>query len=71
MDILAKYDHLLHKTKNYATPMEQDLKLRKFEADLMTDQQIDYVEISVSNIVGALLYLSINTRPDISYSVGL
>jgi hypothetical protein len=45
MDILAKYDHLLqeYKNKNYATPMDQDLKLRKSEANSMTDQQKDYM----------------------------
>ncbi len=58
MDILAKYDHLLKefKNKNYATPMEQDLKLRKSEADSMTDKQTDYVgRFPYQNIVGALL----------------
>ncbi len=31
LDISKKYDHLLqeYKNKNYATPMEQDLKPRK------------------------------------------
>ncbi len=49
--------------------MERDLKLRKFESESMTDRQTDYAEqFSHQNIVG---YLSINTRPDISYSVGV
>ena len=46
LDILKKYDYLLneYKNKNYATPMEKDLKLRKSEADSMSGQHADYVE---------------------------
>jgi len=74
LDVLKKYENLLRgfENKNYSTPMERDLKLRKFEVDSMTEKQKDYVsQFPYQNIVGALLYLSINTRPDISYPVGV
>ncbi len=65
LDVLKKYQNLLQglENKNYSTPMERDLKLRKFEVDSMTDKQKDYVaRFPYQNIVGALFYRSINTR---------
>jgi hypothetical protein len=64
-EILEKYNYLLrgHDGRNYRTPMERDLKLRKSEHLSMNQKQKDYVaSFPYQNIVGALLYLSIHTR---------
>ena len=73
-EILEKYSHLLRgkEGKTVNTPMERDLKLRKSELRTMSkDQQAYVAEFPYQNIVGALIYLAINTRPDISYAVGV
>ena len=48
-------------SKCYHTPMEQNLKLEPAQSEKN--------DIKFRNLIGALLYISIGTRPDISYSV--
>jgi hypothetical protein len=46
------------------TPMEQHLKLSKFEGGAMVDNTI------YRQLIGSLIYLT-NTQPDLSYAVNM
>lgn len=59
MTLEKKYDII--NAKSYATPMEQNLKLEP--AQSATE------EMKYRNLIGALLYISSGTRPDVSFSV--
>ena len=54
-----KYE--IQNSRLYSTPMETNLQLEKAESC--------EINIKYRNLIGALLYISSNTRPDISYSV--
>ena len=60
IELLAN-KYKLQNSKLYCTPMETNLKIEKAE--------INREDIGYKNLIGALLYVSVNTRPDISYSV--
>ena len=57
--ITNKYQ--LQDSRLHSTPMETNLKIEKAE--------ICESDIKYRNLIGALLYISPSTRPDISYSV--
>ena len=59
LSVAQKYE--IGNSKLYTTPMEQNLKL---EIAKLTCEKIQY-----RNLIGALLYISSATRPDISFSV--
>jgi len=52
-------------TKSASTPMDSNLKLSKGEI-IIPSEDFDYM-----SAVGGLLYISMTTRPDISYPVGV
>lgn len=60
IESLAK-KYQIENSKLYSTPMENNLKVE--QATVVSD------DIQYRNIIGALLYISSGTRPDISFSV--
>ena len=73
-DVVKRFEHLLlsHLDKTYTTPMDRDIKITKVDFAEMTREQAHIVATFLyQNAIGALLYLSVNTRPDLPYSVGI
>ncbi len=62
-DVISKYD--LGSAKTVTVPMSCSTKLSKEEG-----APLDKLSFPYSQLVGSLMYLSICTRPDISYPVG-
>ena len=56
----------------YSTPMEWEFKITKSDFNEMTEGEQAYAEkFPYQNVIGALLYLAINTRSDVSYPMGV
>jgi hypothetical protein len=62
-DIISRYD--LTDVKPVTVPMSSSIKLTKQEG-----APLDKLRFPYSQLVGSLMYLSVCTRPDLSYSVG-
>ncbi len=63
-ELVTKYGLADGKTKT--TPMSTATKLTSSKTDLLDKERFGYAEL-----VGSLLYLSVCTRPDIAYAVGV
>jgi hypothetical protein len=73
-DILSKFHDWLGAEKNRTVPMQPNLVLPKWTEeydDGLTEKQTYMVKnFPYRQVVGSLLYMSIWTRPDISYAIG-
>jgi hypothetical protein len=62
-ELLSKFN--MDNCSTRITPMSVGLKLSKDDGDILPDDNL------YQALVGSLLYLSVNTRPDISHAVGV
>ena len=69
VDILDRFG--MSDCKPVVTPMEPGLDLTREVEDMTAEEAAEMKAIPYLNAVGALLYLATNTRPDISYTVGV
>ena len=53
------------------TPLDPEVKLSKDQAPQNDEEHQQMKNILYSQLVGALMYLAIATRPDIAYAVGV
>ena len=69
VDILDRFG--MGDCKPVVTPMEPGLQLTKEMGATTAEEMAEMKNIPYLNAVGALMYLATNTRPDISYTVGV
>jgi hypothetical protein len=72
--VLEKFGYLLGKvnrTKKYPLPSDAADQLAPDTTPLTEDQRKYITNFPYRSVIGALLYLALHTRPDISYAVGI
>ena len=72
--VLDKYADFLGpsgKTRKYPLPSDAADQLAQNDSDLTEEQQLHLDNFPYRSLIGAVLYLSMNTRADISYAVGV
>ena len=73
-DVLSKFSSWLGPEKNRVVPMQPNLVLSKwtkeYDDGLTVKQEHLVKNFPYRQIIGSLLYMSIWTRPDISYAIG-
>ena len=72
--ILDKFSEFLgpkEKTRKHPLPDTAVNKLAQQDRDLSSDDQLYLENFPYRSLIGAVLYLSMNTRADISYAVGV
>jgi len=57
--------------KPVATPMDPNVRLSTAQAPQTPEEKAEMSQVPYINAVGALMYLSVATRPDIAYSVSV
>ena len=69
IDILERFN--MAECKPVSTPMEPGIRLSQSMAPSTPDEVAFMATVPYASAVGALMYLSVATRPDIAYAVGV
>ena len=71
LDKFANFLGPLQKTRKSPLPSDASERIARVEGELSEDDRVYSDDFPYRSLLGALLYLSMNTRPDFAYAVGL